>query len=535
MILLIDNYDSFVFNVEQYVRELTNEEVLSVRNDKITLEEIRKMRPSKIILSPGPKHPKDSGVCLEILKSDLDMPILGICLGHQAIGLVAGAMIKRLEKPYHGKTSMIEISESEPLFSGLPAKFEVMRYHSLYVDDLPSNLKPLAMSNDGVVMALREANRPVFGIQFHPESYFTQYGKKIIENFINLKSAEEKPAPKEPRTANLSPFMTKLQKGFPLESSDYEVICRAINDKECDIVQLAGLLVLISEKSLYADSLAAFVQNILKYSTTYVDRGDIFDIVGTGGDKLKTINISTTVAFIAAALGVKVAKHGNKAITSQSGSSDVLKILNVPITGSIEENRARLREKGLTFFHAPLFHKITAEVKEVRERLKIGTVFNMLGPLLNPNLGLKYQLAGNYLEEVNELMAQTLLRLGRQHALVVHGMDGMDEITLCDETLIHEVKGGKILEYKITPEQFGFKRAFHGDIEGGSPEENAEILVRILKGEESGAKFDIVLLNAMFALYTADIVKTPNDAKPLIMDAIKSGKIYRYFQEYIGG
>ena len=116
MILLIDNYDSFVFNVEQYVRELTNEEVLSVRNDKITLEEIRKMRPSKIILSPGPKHPKDSGVCLEILKSDLDVPILGICLGHQAIGLVAGAAIKRLEKPYHGKTSMIEVSEAEPLF-----------------------------------------------------------------------------------------------------------------------------------------------------------------------------------------------------------------------------------------------------------------------------------------------------------------------------------------------------------------------------------------------------------------------------------
>lgn len=529
MILLVDNYDSFVFNVRQYLQELSDEEILCVRNDKITLDEIRALKPSKIVLSPGPKHPKDSGICLEILSSNLDIPILGICLGHQAIGLSFGASIKQLSKPLHGKTSRIKILNAQPIFKDLPNEFEVMRYHSLYVDDLNENLEPLAFSEDGIIMALRVKNSNIFGIQFHPESHFSEYGKKIIDNFLNIDKKEPK---KEDKVVNFAPYMLKLQKGLMLDTDDYRVICKAINDKEYDIVQLAGLLVLISEKSLYPQSVAALVKNILKYSTTYTDTGDMIDIVGTGGDRLKTINISTTTAFIVASLGVKVAKHGNKAITSKSGSSDTLGALGVKLSPSIECNLNRIKNENLAFFHAAFFHKIMAEVKEVRDRLKIGTCFNILGPLLNPNLGLKFQMVGNYLEEVNELIAQTLLELGRKHAIVVHGMDGMDEISICDETLIHEIKDSKIIEYRITPEQFGFKRAFHADIEGGSSEENAEILKATLRGDINGAKLDIVVLNAMFALYVAGVVKTPMEAKPIVLNAINSGKAYEFFKKY---
>ncbi|AVK80695.1 anthranilate phosphoribosyltransferase [Campylobacter fetus subsp. testudinum] len=530
MILMIDNYDSFVYNIYQYILETTDEEVRCVRNDEITMEAINALNPSKIILSPGPKHPSDSGVCLDILSSNLDIPILGVCLGHQAIGLSFGADIKRLENPMHGKSSVIKILHNSGIFKDLPNEFNVMRYHSLYVDNLPKCLEITAFSDDGIIMGLKHKSKQIYGIQFHPESYFTEYGKKIIENFVNL----NKPKKKEKEVVDFAPFMTKLQKGFPLESGDYEVICKEINDKNYDIVQLAGLLVLISEKSLYPDSLAALVKNILKYSITYSDSTPMFDIVGTGGDKLKTINISTTVAFILASMGVKVAKHGNRAITSKSGSSDLLNTLGVPLNSDIGELRETLNLKNLAFFHAPFFHKITAEVKEVRNRLGIGTVFNMLGPLLNPNLNLTNQIAGNYLEEVNELMARTLLNLGRKHALVVHGMDGMDEITLCDETLIHEVKDGKILEYKITPEQFGFNRAFHADIEGGDAENNAKIFKSTIKGELSGAKFDIVLINAMFGLYAADFVSSPMDAKPLILEALSSGKVWEFYKDYVG-
>ncbi|MBR6611135.1 MAG: anthranilate phosphoribosyltransferase, partial [Campylobacter sp.] len=152
----------------------------------------------------------------------------------------------------------------------------------------------------------------------------------------------------------------------------------------------------------------------------------------------------------------------------------------------------------------------------------------------NPNLNLTNQVVGNYLEDVNELIAHTLLNLGRKHALVVHGMDGMDEITLCDETLIHEVKDGRILEYKITPEQFGFDRAFHADIAGGDASYNADILRATLKGELSGAKFDIVILNAMFALYAANKATSPMVAKDIILNAINSGKVWEFYKNYTG-
>ena len=530
MILLIDNYDSFVFNVEQYVKELTNEEVRCVRNDKITLEEIKKLNPSKIILSPGPKHPKDSGVCLEILQANLGVPVLGICLGHQAIGLNFGAKIKRLDDPLHGKTSFIDVKNKEPLFAGLPERFEVMRYHSLYVDELPASLSADAVSDDGVVMALSVKDKPIFGIQFHPESYFTQYGKKIVENFVNYKAKEEV---KEPKIRSLKPYLIKLQENIPLDDSDFEQICEIIASKEYEIVQLSALLVLISEKSLYPKSLAALAKNILKYSQTYRDDTPMIDLCGTGGDGFKTINISTTVAFILASLGIKVAKHGNKAVSSKSGSSDVLEILGVKSEKSLAKQRENLASKNLAFFHAPFFHPLVGEVREVRQRLGIRTVFNVLGPLLNPNLNLTNQLVGVYHKPVLKLYAQTLKILGRKHALVVRGDDGLDEITLCSETSVVELKNGEIFEYSITPEQFGFKRALHSDIEGGTPEENAKTLIRTLKGEEQGAKFDIVVFNAMFALYAADGAKSPDEAKKMVLEAINSGKAYKFYEEFI--
>ena len=545
MILLIDNYDSFVFNVEQYLKELTNEEVKTVRNDEITLEGIRELNPDRIVLSPGPKHPKDSGICLEILKNIDNIPILGICLGHQAFGLVFGGKIERLELPLHGKTSEIMVTDKNSiLFKDMPEKFNVMRYHSLYVseENLPEDLTVTAKSNDGIIMALEHRTKSIYGVQFPPESFFTEYGKNIIRNFIintkkiSLQDYNEKIEELERKKADevFKKSLKKLQDDIPLGDNDFKEICEVIDSKNYDIVQLGALLVLISEKSLYPESLTAFVKNILEYSTTFSDDTPMIDLCGTGGDGLKTINISTTVAFIVAAMGVKVAKHGNKSVTSKSGSSDVIDKLGLTMEKSLITQLNKLENSNLAFFHAPFFHKLVGEVREVRQRLGIRTVFNVLGPLLHPNRKLKYQLVGLYHEPVHRLYAETLQLLGREHALVVRGNDGLDEISICDETKIVEVKGDKILEYTVSPETFGFKRAFHADIEGGTPEENAEVLVRTLKGEENSPKSDIVILNAMFALYTANVVKHPAEAKPLILEAINSGKVYDFYKKYTG-
>ena len=543
MILMIDNYDSFVFNVEQYLKEMTDDEVITVRNDAITIDDIKKMNPSKIIFSPGPKHPKDSGICLEILNNTDELgniPILGICLGHQAIGMNFGGEIKRLENPLHGKTSEITVlSENSVLFKNLPKKFKVMRYHSLYVDDIPENLEVTAKSEDGVAMAVEHKSKNIFGIQFHPESIFTEYGKNMIRNFLNIEVSKTLQNDENSNNTNekgnfidMNKYLKKLQENIALTDTDFREICKIIDSKNYDIVQLGALLVLISEKSLYPESLTAFVKNILEYSTTFEDDSDMIDVCGTGGDGFKTINISTAVAFILGAMGVNVAKHGNRAISSKSGSSDVLDKLGVPLENSLANQIEKLHVKNLAFFHAPFFHKLVGEVREVRSRLGIRTVFNILGPLLHPNTKLKYQLVGLYHEPVHRLYAETLQLLGRKHALAVRGNDGLDEITICDDTKIIEVKGEQILEYTISPESFGFKRAFHSEIEGGTPEENAEILIKILKGAEKSAKFDIVVLNAMFALYTADVVDHPAKAKDMVLEAIESGKVYEFYKNY---
>ncbi len=187
MILLIDNYDSFTYNLYQYMGIFT-EDIEVVRNDAITVEEIAQLGPERIVLSPGPKGPADAGVCVEAVRAFYDkVPILGICLGHQSIGTAFGGTVSYAKALYHGKRSQIKHAGTG-IFDGVPSPLWVARYHSLAVqrEDLPDCLEILAETDDGEIMAMRHKDRPVFGMQFHPESIYTEHGKKMLENFLNV-------------------------------------------------------------------------------------------------------------------------------------------------------------------------------------------------------------------------------------------------------------------------------------------------------------------------------------------------------------
>ena len=186
MILLIDNYDSFTYNLYQYLGIFT-EDVKVVRNDKITTEEIRKIRPQQIVLSPGPKNPKEAGICLKAVKEFYtDIPILGICLGHQCIGEALGGTVGYAKELFHGKQSLV-MHHGESVFTGIQSPIQVARYHSLAVQEknFPKCLKVMARTEDGEIMAMRHRDYPVIGLQFHPESIYTEHGKRMIDNFVN--------------------------------------------------------------------------------------------------------------------------------------------------------------------------------------------------------------------------------------------------------------------------------------------------------------------------------------------------------------
>lgn len=188
MILLIDNYDSFTYNLYQYIGTF-EPDIKVVRNDKITIKEIELLNPERIVLSPGPKGPHQAGICIDVVKKFYDKkPILGICLGHQSIGVAFGANVSYAKEILHGKQSIIE-HDQESLFAGISSPLKIARYHSLAISekDLPNCLKVLARTKDGEIMAMRHEKYPVIGLQFHPESIYTNHGKRIIENFINDK------------------------------------------------------------------------------------------------------------------------------------------------------------------------------------------------------------------------------------------------------------------------------------------------------------------------------------------------------------
>ena len=186
MILLIDNYDSFTFNLYQYIG-IFADDIKVVRNDKITISEIEQLQPERIVLSPGPKSPKEAGICMDVVKTFYDkIPILGICLGHQCIGEALGGIVSYARQLFHGKQSLID-HDGSSIFTGIDTPIKVARYHSLAVqsDDLPDCLRVLASTADGEIMAMRHKDYPVVGLQFHPESIYTEHGKRMVENFVN--------------------------------------------------------------------------------------------------------------------------------------------------------------------------------------------------------------------------------------------------------------------------------------------------------------------------------------------------------------
>ena len=318
-----------------------------------------------------------------------------------------------------------------------------------------------------------------------------------------------------------------------LSREEAQAVMSEILGGKCSDAQIAALLVALHMKGETVEEIVGFAQAIRaaaaplaaeRNSTVDVsgtERDALVDTCGTGGDASGTFNISTATALVVAGAGVRVAKHGNRSVTSKCGSADVMEALGVNINLPPARVAACLEQVGIAFLFAPAMHSAMKYVQAARRELRLRTVFNLLGPLTNPAQA-SAQVVGVYSLDLVEKLAEALSMLGLHRALVVHGLDGLDEVTITGPTRVAEAREGSVHSYEITPEEFGMKRATLDDIAGGDATVNAEIIRGILRGECS-ARRDVVLLNAAAALVAAGRADHIGSAVPLAAQSIDSG------------
>ncbi len=326
----------------------------------------------------------------------------------------------------------------------------------------------------------------------------------------------------------------KVVNKMDLTYDEAYTVMNEIMSGESTPTQNAAFLASLSTKSAKAETTdeIAGCAAAMRDHATKVDTGmDIFEIVGTGGDNAHSFNISTTSALVAAAGGMKVAKHGNRAASSKCGTADCLEALGVNIQQDPDKCIELLNEVGMCFFFAQKYHTSMKYVGAIRKELGFRTVFNILGPLTNPGSP-KMQLLGVYDEYLVQPLAQVLINLGVEKGMVVYGQDKLDEISLSSPTTVCEFKDGWYKTYVITPEQFGLERCHKSDLVGGTPEENAQITLNILKGEK-GHKRNAVLMNAGAALYIGGKAESMADGIKLAGEIIDSGKALETLNKFI--
>lgn len=526
MLLMIDNYDSFTYNLVQCFSEL-GEDVVVHRNDRLTIDEIERLGPDRIVLSPGPGVPEEAGICVDIIRRFASaIPILGVCLGHQAIGHAFGTPVTKTKRIMHGKTSPI-FHDGKTILNDVENPFEATRYHSLAVprEGLSADLEVSAWTDDGEVMGIRHRSYPLEGIQFHPESILTKEGRKILMNFLDIsKKINEK--------RSVMGAIDKVANKIDLSEKEMLRVMEAIMDGRVTPAQIAAFITALRMKGETVDEItgAARCMRSRALPIRLPTGRALVDTCGTGGDRSSTFNISTTAAFVAAAAGARVAKHGNRSVSSLCGSADVLEKLGISVDLAPDDVGRCIEETGIGFLFAPVFHGSMKHAAAPRREVGIRTIFNILGPLTNPARA-GYQLMGVYDGQLCEILANVLLKLGSKRAMVVHGLDGLDEITVTAKTQVSEVRGGRIENYLLDPRESGIDIYPAGELRGGNAEENARITHGILAGDIHGAKRAVVLINAAAALSTSGLAGTIKDGVEMAVDAIDSGKALQKLDE----
>ncbi len=533
-VLVIDNYDSFTFNLVNYFKKAGADSVWVVRNDEIDVHAIALRSITHIVISPGAGTPDDAGISMEVIRTfGGKIPILGVCLGLQVIVQAYGGCIIHADRIMHGKVDAIT-HDGQRLYRTFTAPIVATRYHSLCADPstLPACLEVTAHSVDGHIMGVRHVDHAIEGVQFHPESIGTEEGLTLIRNFLLYDSEHY----------SIKECLSMLSKKEHLGNHKAAFVAREISNKVLKDTQIAALVMGITSIGIREEELLGFARTFLHKAKHIILDSNIrrrtIDIVGTGGDGLKTCNISTiasiTLTALISGLGYKVAKHGNKSVSSNSGSSDVLTQLGYPIDAPMHIMQNFLEEEGFAFLYAPLYNSAFKHLAEVRKDIGVFTIMNFLGPLLNPmNIGI--QLLGVSQQNMCEPMLKTSLRLGRERVWVVHGEDGMDEVSVCAPTELYSIsqdRHAQVTRHILSPSDMGLATHCIEDLLVRDAHHSADIAKACLQGKGHEAVIDAVAANAgvAHALAISNSIESIRESVEKAKEFLQSGKVWNYFE-----
>ncbi len=504
-VLVLDNFDSFTYNLVDFFRQLGCQ-VKTYRNT-VPVPVIASEDFDLLVLSPGPSVPSQAGNMMAVIDTFYrTKPILGVCLGHQALIEFFGGTLANIA-PVHGKAVPIE-HDGRGVFTGIEQGVDVARYHSWAGEVIPPDLEVSARSGDGVVMGIRHKKLPIEGIQFHPESVLTMKnnaGMRMLRNVVEGRLS----------AGNLiyHELSVRLQQDAPITENLIHQYLKAVEEGQLSEDQKQILLVSFSHKMRQAGVLKTFIDAIMKFSRTLGEASDdeVFqtavDICGTGGSNLPRINTSTLTSLLLAHCGLPIAKHGNRAAAGRFGSFNLLESLGVPVSFNPDEARRQLKEQHLTFIFAPEIHPVFRHFAATRAKIGVPTVFNILGPLVNPLLP-KRQFIGTAFADLMDVIFETGIRMGKTHLIVVRGWDGLDEISVSAPTRILEYYDGNRYDYEVKPEDFGIEPLPFSAVSAPNGAACTTIARDMMAGVPKSDHYQLILVNAAF-IYTRFIEKIP--------------------------
>ncbi|MBQ9407536.1 MAG: anthranilate phosphoribosyltransferase [Desulfovibrio sp.] len=499
MFLLIDNYDSFTYNLVQAFYTLGHKPVVVSNDNPALLDMAQDPDLAMVCISPGPGRPEKAGFCLEFLQRlNRSVPVLGVCLGHQLLGLFAGAKVDVGPCIMHGKQSEI-VHDGTGIFVGLPNPLRVGRYHSLVVSADEDAENPrftvTARAPEGEVMALRYNDRPWVGVQFHPESVLTPEGLRLLGNFpqaILGTGADD---------TDFSSILERLGRKEDLSAEMASAAFSALMDGKMTPAQAGAFLMGLRAKGESALELAHAVRAALSRAVRVDGISDVaIDVVGTGGDGRNSFNCSTATCLTLAGMGYKVAKHGNRAVSSKCGAADALEGLGITLEKDPAAVVRMVEKRNFAFMFAPYFHPSFANIGSIRKEMGIRTLFNILGPMINPARP-SYLLMGVARPELVGLVADTLAQSTLHRAAVVCGSGSYDEVTPIGPAKMALLDNGKVTSMVLDPQEYGISSCSVEELAVRDKEHAVAVLKELLAGQGPQPMLDMVVLNVGLAIF----------------------------------